>query len=215
MSTRIYSSHNEHDYIDMRRKKSDTERTGVCPGAASTWCKYAHKANYQYNPCASENLPGVKKLTTEYVYRVNPRAEITKFLETHMNETMSTVGTPREKIIDSYRKHYTKQRTIEAGNGQLKLLLNITGIVGLKVVIPSQKSELIVRYIIEHEGIYLIFCGGHFMGASSKRSHLYFYDNQNGLYKSNNAEDLYDTVKKVRKKERDWNEKWYAYRCYY
>ena len=224
----VYTTNNAHDYMNMHRKADDTVRTGVCMGAAATWCKFALAENYTADPCSWSNLPDVKKLAAEYVYRVNPYAETTKFLILQMEKTMPSgrkymggeegkglyAHAARQKIIQSYGKHMSTN--VKDGNGQLKLVLDIAGIVGLKVTVPDQTSNSIVSYIRDHEGIYLIFNSGHFMAASSKQNHIYFYDNENALCRCHSSDKLYETIKDVRGSARDWaNVKWFAYRCHY
>ncbi|RLJ17197.1 hypothetical protein DJ030_14125 [bacterium endosymbiont of Escarpia laminata] len=212
----IFTTNNDHDYMNMDRKGDDTERTGVCMGAAATWCKFALAGNYAADPCSWSNLPDVKKLATEYVYRVNPYAESRAFLEKQLSHTVR-LGGQRLKILKSYRDFELSKPTsnIRLGNPQVKLVLDIAGIVGLKVVVPTQASDLIVNYIKDHEGIYLMFCSGHYMAASSRLGLLYFYDNQNALYRCNTSNELYETIKNAREKEEDWGQNWYAYRCVY
>ena len=107
-------------------------------------------------------------------------------------------------------------RHVKDGNWQVNLVLEIAGLVGLKVVVPSQTSTAVVNYVKSHEGIYLLFNSGHFMAASSVKDHWYFYDNENALFRCHGSEELFETIKSCREKEGDWaNNRWYAYRIYH
>jgi len=92
---------------------------------------------------------------------------------------------------------FVRKVTDLIGPDKAELLPRIQGIC-IHKTFTAKKAEAVVNHMANNKGYYIFCAGSHVMAAARRKNKYYFYDIENGLFKCDDADELFETIRLFR-----------------